>query len=299
MSDSITLRVGTRGSDLALWQTNWITSLLANSRPDVTIEQEIITTHGDANVEAAFDGAWPVGSFVSAIEAVLMQERVDFAVHSFKDLTTQSPDDLVIAAVPPRADVHDVLLTREAMTLDEVGDGFRVGSSSPRRAAQMKRHAKVEIVPLRGNVPTRVEKLNSGDYDGVILAAAGLNRLGITPEHTIVLPTGRFVPAPAQGAVAVQVKRGTPAEAIIASIDDFPSHRAVRAERSLIAAVEAGCQTPVGALATLNGDEVTLHAQLFSDDGVAFTEGSHTGDDPVIVGRELGLRLRAELAEAV
>ncbi len=291
-----TLRVGTRGSDLAMWQTNWVSDLLREIHPGLEIEQVIITTHGDTATDAPFDAAsWPAGGFVGAIEEALLDDRIDFAVHSYKDLTTQSPEELIVAAVPPRAMVCDVLLTREAIELEEVGEGFRVGTSSPRRAAQMRRHANVEIVPIRGNVPTRVQKLEGDDYDGVMLAAAGLNRLGIQPQHMIELPVDRFVPAPAQGAVAVQTNRGTEAERIVASIDDEQSHRVVRAERSFLATIEAGCHTPVGALAQIRGDEIEIHGQLFSDDGGRVVEAKMTGSDPLELGRSLAKNLKAEL----
>ena len=159
----------------------------------------------------------------------------------------------------------------------------------------MRWHANVEIVPIRGNVPTRVKKLEGGDYDGVMLAAAGLNRLGIQPAHMIDLPVDRFVPAPAQGAVAVQTKRGTEAQRLVASIDDEQSHRVVRAERSFLAAIEAGCHTPVGALAQISGDEIAIHGQLFSDDGGRMVEARMTGIDPVELGRALAKKLKDEL----
>ena len=293
-----TLRVGTRGSDLAMWQTNWVSDLLREIHPGLEIEQVIITTHGDTATDAPFDAAsWPAGGFVGAIEQALCEDRIDFAVHSYKDLTTQSPEELIVAAVPPRAMVCDVLLTREAIELEDVGEGFRVGTSSPRRSAQMRRHAKVEIVPIRGNVPTRVKKLDTGDYDGVMLAAAGLKRLGIEPEHIIELPVDRFVPAPAQGAVAVQTKRETEAETIIDAIDDKPSHRGVRAERSFLKAIEAGCHTPVGALAHLEGDEIEIHGQLFSDDGGRMVEAIMTGSDPLELGQILAGKLKSELGD--
>ena len=293
-----TLRVGTRGSDLAMWQTNWVSDLLREIHPDLEIEQVIITTHGDTATDAPFDAAsWPAGGFVGAIEEALLDDRIDFAVHSYKDLTTQSPEELIVAAVPSRAMVCDVLLTREAIELEDVGEGFRVGTSSSRRSAQMRRHAKVEIVPIRGNVPTRVKKLDTGDYDGVMLAAAGLKRLGIEPEHIIELPVDRFVPAPAQGAVAVQTKRETEAETIIDAIDDKPSHRGVRAERSFLKAIEAGCHTPVGALAYLEGDEIEIHGQLFSDDGGRMVEAIMTGSDPLELGQILAGKLKSELGD--
>ena len=212
------LRVGTRGSDLALWQTNWVCDELRKAHPLLEIEQIIIKTHGDVASEqqtgwntgptkldsttpgpttfgartfgpTTSGGDWPVGEFVSALEQALIQERIDFAVHSFKDLQTEVTTGLVVAAVPAREVVHDVLLTREAVDLNDLPPGFRVGTGSPRRSAQFRRFAKVEIVPIRGNVQTRIDKIERAGLDGVVLAAAGLRRLGITHPHMTDLPT--------------------------------------------------------------------------------------------------------------
>ncbi|MCH7634150.1 MAG: hydroxymethylbilane synthase [Proteobacteria bacterium] len=256
-----------------------------------------ITTRGDTDQVGPIGTIGRPGVFIKEIQRALLAHQIDFAVHSYKDLTTQSPEELIVAAVPPRAMVCDVLLTRESIELEDVGEGFRVGTSSPRRAAQMRRHANVEIVPIRGNVPTRVKKLESGDYDGVMLAAAGLKRLGIKPAHMIELPVDRFVPAPAQGAVAVQTKRGTEAEKIVSAIDDANSYRTVRAERSFLKAIEAGCHTPVGALAHLDGDEIEIHGQLFGDDGGRMVEAIMTGSDPLELGQMLAGKLKSELGD--
>lgn len=291
------LRVGTRGSDLALWQTGWISNRLRAAHPSLTIERIIIKTHGDVAKEQRFDADWPVGGFVDAIEQALIQNRIDFAVHSYKDLQTATTSGLVIAAVPVREVVHDVLVTREEIDLDELPGGFRVGTSSPRREAQFRRLGNVEIVPIRGNVPTRVRKLESGDFDGVVLAAAGLKRLGIDPPHRIDLPVARFVPSPAQGALAVQARDGDTAAEMIASLDDEQSRRTVETERSFLRAIDAGCHTPVGALATVEGAAVSLHGQLFSDDGERVVEGTQSGDHPGQVGALLAGRLLGELGD--
>ncbi|MHC4947013.1 MAG: hydroxymethylbilane synthase [Planctomycetota bacterium] len=293
-----TLRMGTRGSRLALTQSRHVAATLQGAHAGLTVEEIVIKTHGDAVTDRPFDESWPVGSFVGALEQALAAGEIDFAVHSFKDLPSQSPPGLVIAAVPPREAVHDVLVTRTPLDLDALPAGLRVGTSSPRRAAQFRRAADVEIVQLRGNVPTRLEKLQGDDLDAVILAAAGLRRLGLAPEHVIDLPPERFVPSPAQGALAVQTRRDDPAEPLVAAIQDGPSRRTVDAERSFLARVEAGCQTPLGAWATLvDDDAVELHAQLFREDGTDLAEGVERGDDPVAVGHRLGDRLLAELGD--
>ncbi|MCP3903899.1 MAG: hydroxymethylbilane synthase [Planctomycetes bacterium] len=289
------LRVGTRGSRLALTQTRWVCDHLRKAHGDLEVEEIIIATHGDTAVDQPFDDAWPVGSFVNALERALLDSEIDFAVHSYKDLPSASPPGLVIAAIPRREVVQDVLVTREEVTLDALPAGFRVGTSSPRRAAQMRRLADVEIVPIRGNVPTRIEKIETEGLGGVILAAAGLRRMGIEPPHVVDLPPERFVPAPAQGALAVQTRADDPAAPVVALLDDALTRRLVAAERSFLAAIGAGCRTPVGALARSTDDRVELRGQLFDDDGLVCVEAIETGQDPRRVGAALAERLVTEL----
>ncbi len=289
------LRLGTRGSELALTQARWFCDRLRAAHDGLEIEEVIIKTHGDRVLDRPFDASWPIGSFVGELERALVDEQVDFAVHSFKDLPTKSLPGLVIAAVPGREDVEDVLITAKPCDLEEIGAGFRIGTSSPRRQAQWRRFAPgVELVPIRGNVPTRIGKLEEG-LDGVILAAAGLNRLGITPPHAAKLPVEHFLPSPAQGALAVQVRAGSDAEKIIAVMNDPTARRGVEAERQFLASVDAGCHTPVGALAAVQGETITLHAQLFSDDGSRLAEGKEVGPDPYKLGDRLARRLLDEL----
>jgi hydroxymethylbilane synthase len=289
------LRVGTRGSELALWQTRWVCDRLRELHPDLQIEEIIIKTHGDTAKDQLFSADWPVGGFVKALEDALTEGSVDFAVHSYKDLQTAVTAGLIIAAVPQRVAVHDVLLTRTDFDLSNVPAGFKIATSSPRRSAQLKRLGPVEIVPIRGNLPTRVAKLERENLDGVVLAAAGLARLGIKHPYTTDLPVDRFVPSPAQGALAIQAKAESEAAKIVGAIDHPLSHRAVNAERSFLAAINAGCHTPVGALAQIEDSGVSLHAQLFSDDGSKCVEGTESGDDPAEIGRRMADKLLAEL----
>jgi hydroxymethylbilane synthase len=170
-----------------------------------------------------------------------------------------------------------------------------LGTSSPRRIAQFRRLGDIEFVAIRGNVATRIAKLERDNLDGVVLAAAGLKRLGIDPEHRIDLPTDRFVPAPAQGALAIQAREGDPAADLIKALDHRPDRITVEAERSFLHAIDAGCHTPVGALAALDGATVSLRGQLFSDDGTRMVEGGESGEDPRDAGRRLAERLLREL----
>ena len=292
-----TLRVGTRGSDLALWQTNWVCERLRAAHPSLEIEQIIIKTHGDVVTDKNFGKDWPVGAFVSALENALLDERVDFAVHSFKDLQTAETAGLTIAATPPREVVHDLLLTRTAMRLEDLPTGARIGTNSPRRAAQLLRLGQFEIVPIRGNVPTRVAKIERENLDAIVLAAAGVKRLGIDYPHVIELPTDVMIPAPAQGALAVQTRRDSPATEIVAVLEDQVTRRTVTAERSFLRRINAGCHTPVGALAKVDADQITLHARLFSDDYKQVVEGLETGRDPEAAGVALADRLLRELKD--
>lgn len=289
-----TLRVGTRGSDLALWQTRWVAQQLCAAWPDLHVEEVIIKTHGDLATQQKIDADWPVGGFVGAIEQALAAGDIDFAVHSYKDLPTVNTPGLSIAAVPVREVVHDVLITREPFELASLPAGFRLGTGSPRRAAQFRRVADVQVVPIRGNVPTRIEKLSRGNLDGVALAAAGLKRLNLDPPNRIDLPTDRFVPSPAQGALAVQTRDAAEAEELLAVMNDKPTRRRVEAERSFLRAVAAGCHVPIAALASLENACVILHGQLFSDDGARLIEGIDSGDKPMEVGARLARRLLRE-----
>ncbi len=290
-----TLRVGTRGSDLALWQTRWVADRLRTAHPSLVVEEVIIKTHGDLATEQKFDADWPVGGFVGAIEQALTTKHIDFAVHSYKDLQTATTPGLIIAAIPVREVVHDVLVTREPVDLDRLPPGFRLGTSSPRRAAQFGRLGVTTIVPLRGNVTTRIAKIEHENLGGVVLAAAGLKRLGIEPPHCTDLPTDRFVPAPAQGALAIQTRADDVAVDIVKVLDDATTRRCITAERSFLRTINAGCHVPVAALAHVDGDGVSLHAQLFSDDGLRLAEGVETGENPERTGTILGERLLREI----
>ena len=296
------LRAGTRGSDLALWQTNWVSDRLRAAHPGLEIEPVIIKTHGDVVTDQNFGRDWPQGAFVRALEQALLEDHIDFAVHSFKDLQTEDTAGLVIAATPPREVSHDVLLTRAAERVEDLPRGARIGTNSPRRAAQILEKGQFEIVPIRGNVPTRIAKIERDHLDGVILAAAGLKRLGIQHPRMIPLDPEWFVPAPAQGALAVQTRVDDPAREVIAVLEDAATRKAVTAERMILRRINAGCHTPVGALATLiggagalTGYTISLHAKLFTDDYARKAEGVERGTDPVKVGIALADRLLASL----
>ncbi len=313
------LRVGTRGSDLAIVQTRLVCSLLRTIDPSLSFDEIIITTHGDRETERPFDENWPAGGFGGAIEQALLRGEIDFAVHSYKDLPTAETSGLAIVAVPAREIAHDVLITREAIDLDRIPNGFRIGTGSPRRAAQLRQFlGEVRVIPIRGNVPTRLARIggsNLGDsnrlspaggegrvrghsvtlLDGIVLAAAGLRRLGIDPPHATALPADRFVPAPGQGALAVQVRAGDAVAGVVSAINHASSRISVDCERAFLHAIGADCRTPVGALAVVTESTIHLHGQLFTDDGSRFASDTEIGIDPKVVGESLARRLRHEL----
>ncbi len=289
------LRIGTRGSDLALWQTNWVTERLKAAKPGLEIIRVIIKTHGDLATQQKFDANWPVGGFVGAIEQAISNKEVDLAVHSYKDLQTATTPGLTISAIPIREVVYDTLVTREPVDLYHLPKGFRIGTSSPRRAAQFRQLGDVEIVEIRGNVPTRVAKLQTEELDGVVLAGAGIKRLSIETPNRIDLPTDKFVPAPAQGALAIQTRDHGEARDIVKLLDDAPTRKTVTAERAFLRQIGGGCHVPVGALAKLNGLTIELHGQLFSDDGSRMATGIETGQDAEAVGIVLADRLVRQL----
>jgi hydroxymethylbilane synthase len=290
------LRIGTRGSDLALWQTRWVAERLKAAHRGLEIEEVVIQTHGDVATLADFGRGAPVGAFVTALENALLAGRVDLAVHSYKDLPTQETPGLVIAATPEREVAYDVLVTRAPLgRIEDLPATARIGTNSPRRAAQLRQIRPLEVVPIRGNVPTRVAKLEREGLDGVVLAGAGLKRLGMQPLHMLVLPLEQFLPAAAQGALAVQTRAGDSTGDLVAVIENAATRRAVTAERQVLRYINAGCHTPVATYAQVDGPTITLRGKLFTDDWSRAAEGVESGTDPIAVGTRLAQRLQAEL----
>jgi len=298
----MTIRLGTRGSKLALAQSGLVADALtaATGRPVELVE---IVTAGDRS--AAPVAQLGVGVFVSALREALIAKEIDFAVHSYKDLPTAPAEGLVIAAVPPRADPRDVLVARDGATLADLGTGATIGTGAVRRIAQLLAARRGwEPVPVRGNVDTRLRKVAAGELDAVILARAGIVRLGRADEITETLDPLVMLPAPAQGALAVECRIDDLDTAEkLAVLDDEYSRAAVVAERALLATLEAGCSAPVAALAEVaegdDGPEIYLRGAVFSPDGTNTIRLSRTGTlaDPAEVGRALARDLRAEGAD--
>ncbi len=276
-----TVRVGTRGSRLALIQTELTLAKLRPARPDVDFEVVTVTTQGDANQTAPLAGMG-LGVFVKEIERRLETGEIDMAVHSLKDMPTVLPDGMAIGAVLERADPRDALVSHLGKTLDEYPAGGRIGTSSPRRAAQIaERRPDLAIVPIRGNVDTRLRKASGVECDGTVVAAAGLLRLGMDDVVTEYLPPDEFVPPPGQGAMAVEIRAGDEWMAELASVADDPgTAAAVTAERSFLEALGGGCQVPVGAYAETDGtDAKALRLTVFlgAPDGSAAYRASVVG----------------------
>lgn len=298
-----TIRVGTRASLLARTQTQQVVEALGRSNPDVALETVLVTTEGDRSREplAQIGGT---GVFVSALRDALLDDRIDVAVHSYKDLPTASLAGIALAAVPRREDPRDALCARDGLTLLELPTGARIGTGSPRRAAQLRAlDLGLEIVPIRGNVDTRLGRVGTGDgqLDGVVLALAGLHRLNRTEQITEVLDPMQLLPAPAQGALAVECRESDElVRGLLAGLDDLPTRSAVAAERALLAELEAGCSAPVGALAdVIEGDdgalEVFLRGSVTAPDGSDAVRLSAAG--PLNTAEQVGRRLAAELVE--
>jgi len=262
------LRLGTRGSPLALWQAHMVADRLRAAHglaPDA-VEIVVIRTTGDRVQDRALAEVGGKALWTKELDRALETRAIDLAVHSMKDVETHRPAAIALAAVAPRADVRDRLIG--AAGLAALPANARVGTSSPRRAAQVRRaRPDVAIVLFRGNVDTRLAKLAAGEADATLLAAAGLDRLGRADVGTS-LTVDEMLPAPAQGAVGVEVRAGdAPTEALVAAIDHAPTSAAVRAERALLAALGADCRSPVAALAEPEGGALRLRAELLSEDG--------------------------------
>lgn len=294
------LRVGTRASLLARTQSGQVADALR-----AALDREVIlvdvTTEGDISDAplVAFGG---VGVFVSALREALLRGDVDVAVHSLKDVPTSPQDGVRLAAVPLREDPRDAVIARDGLTLAELPDGSKVGTGSPRRAAQLAALGLgLEIVAIRGNVETRIGKVTSGELDAVILARAGLVRLGRLDQVTEVLDPLQMLPAPGQGALAVECRTEDEflADQVRLALDDVHTRAAVTAERSVLAGLEAGCTAPVGALAEIaegeDGDELWVRAIALSYDGGVVVRKSATGTPDDAVG--LGQRLAAEMLD--
>lgn len=300
------LRVGTRASLLARTQSGLVADALRDAlgREVVLVE---VTTEGDLT-SAPLSSLGGAGVFVSALREALLRKDVDVAVHSLKDLPTDPQDGITLAAVPLREDPRDVVVGRNRLTLGELPTGSRIGTGSPRRAAQLGALGLgLEIVDIRGNVDTRIGKVTSGELDAVVLARAGLARIGRLDDVTEVLDPLQMLPAPGQGALAVECRSTDEllVDQVRAALDDGRTRAAVTAERAVLNTLEAGCSAPVGALAEIvegdDGDELWIRAVALTHDGTVAVRRSATGspDDAVGVGQRLAAEMLDEGADTL
>jgi len=293
------LTVATRGGALAIAQTEYVVATLKKIHPGLNIRIKQVTTTGDRDRRTALWNLKDTGFFTSQLEDVLAAGEADFVVHSFKDLPTAEREGLTIAAVFDRNFVEDCLVcTSPVESIEQLPKGARIGTSSLRRAAQLKHlRADLEPTPIRGNVQTRLRKLDTAEFDAVLLARAGLERLGLADRITLVFDPALFIPAPAQGALAIQTRADdTETNKIIAAIDDENARTTTSAERKILTTLQCGCHAPVGAYAQINGDEIRIRAFISDLQGQNFIALKTTG--PTAKAENLAEQLAKELLNA-
>lgn len=290
-----TLRIGTRGSQLALWQARWVQSAIARHRPDVDVELTIIKTQGDKILDVPLAKVGGKGLFVKEIEEALLDGRIDLAVHSMKDMPAEIPDGLTIGAVPQRENPLDAIICRQSDSLASLSQNARVGTSSLRRAAQLQHmRPDIAIVPLRGNLDTRLKKLESESLDAIILAAAGLLRLGWAQRISACLEPDQMLPAVGQGALCIETRADDPKTVpLISALDHGATHTAVLAERAFLHRLEGGCQVPLAGHAVLEGEKVVMQGLVAEVDGSRLLRAAAEG--PIAAAETIGRRLAEDL----
>ncbi len=296
------VRIGTRGSALALWQAEWVRAHLRQSWPDVEVELVPIKTTGDMVQAGSLARLGGKGLFVKEIEEALLAGAVDLAVHSIKDLPAEFPAGLMLAAVPERGDVRDVLVSRDGQSLLDLPAGTRVGTSSLRRQALLLHlHPALTIETLRGNVDTRLRKQQEGVVDATVLAAAGLARLGLAPPNCQKLDPNVFLPAVGQGALGIETRIGDPVLELLHPLHDADSTIAIQAERGFLRRLGGSCRTPLAARAMVVGEMVQLDGLVASPDGRSLVRGRHIGpvEGAERVGAELAVSLLARGARRI
>lgn len=275
------IRVGTRGSNLALIQTNWAIDRLKEKFPEVEFEVKIIKTKGDKILHLSLDKIGDKGLFVKEIESQLLEGEIDLAVHSMKDMPAEVVEGLKFAAVPKREDPRDVIILREGLnSFDELPIGATIGTGSKRRKYQLlRKRPDLNIVPIRGNIETRISKIESENLDGIVLAASGVIRADLEEKITEFLPVDLMIPAPAQGALALEIRENDEElEKMIDAIKDEISQIQTDAERSYLAGIDGSCHIPMGAYCEVDGEKLTLTGIFGDEDGEKITVASLEGD---------------------
>ena len=284
--------IGSRGSPLALWQANWVKDLLLGHHSDLAVDIKIIKTSGDRIQDVPLAKIGGKGLFVKEIEEGLLKREVDFAVHSMKDMPIIFPVNLCIACVTKRENPFDALISRNDIKLDDLPKGAKIGTGSLRRMSQLLYYRPdLNLIPLRGNLETRLKKLETEGLDAIILAAAGLIRLGWKDCITEIIHPEILLPAMGQGAVGIETRKNdVDNQILLADMDDEQTHYALDAERALVSQLEGGCNVPIGSFATLNGDQITLRGLVASLDGKTMYKKELTDlkTNAVAIGRRMG-----------
>jgi hydroxymethylbilane synthase len=296
------LRIGTRGSTLALAQANWVKLQIERQWPEIAVSLEIIKTSGDQFGDASLQAIGGKGAFTKEIEDALLREEIDLAVHSLKDLPTELPPGLAILAVPEREDARDVLVVRGGARLSELASGARVGTSSPRRKAQLRHcRADLAVVPIRGNIDTRLNKLDAGEVDALLMAAAGLKRIGRAERISEFLSLDICVSAVAQGAMAIEGRADEKLSEELEFLNDLPTYLEVEAERALLKRLGGGCYVPVGARAQVFGELMEINGVVADPDGDELYKADLAGmaEKAEALGKELADRLLSQGAQKI
>ena len=297
-----TIRIGTRGSSLALAQANWVKRQIQNQYPEASVELVVIKTSGDRFVDAAIQAMGGKGVFTKEIEEALLRREIDVAVHSMKDLPTDLGPGLVIAAVPHREDPRDVLVSRSSAGLSELQSGATVGTGSLRRQAQLRHYrSDLSLVPIRGNVDTRLKKLDAGEVDALVMAAAGLKRLGREDRITEYITAEICVSAVAQGALALEAREDEAQRGRLSFLHHDVTFAEVTAERSFLKRLGGGCHVPVGARAYAEGDNLRMKGVVARPDGSALCGGTTSGSiaDAALLGKQLAEQLLRDGADKI
>lgn len=292
------IKVGTRGSKLALIQTNWVIDVLKQRYPEIDFEVKVIKTKGDIIQHISLDKIGDKGLFVKEIEKQLIEAEIDMAVHSMKDMPSYLPDELKFASIPEREDPRDVLiLKKEYKSLEDLPKGAKIGTGSKRRKFQLLRYRPdLNVVPIRGNIDTRIRKIEEENLDGIVLAAAGVLRANLKHRISCYLPIEVVIPAPAQGALAIEIRKDdVELEKLIDSIRDENTELQVAAERAFLEGIEGSCHIPIGAYCNIDGESIKLTGLFGDEDGERLIVKSIDGD--IYNPRELGLKLSKVILE--
>lgn len=302
MTDSI-LRIATRKSPLALWQANHVRDALLARHPDLEVELVTMTTQGDKILDTPLAKVGGKGLFVKELETGMLEGRADLAVHSMKDVPVEFPEGLGLASVLPREDPRDALISNEYSSIETLPEGARVGTSSLRRQCQLRRlRPDLEVLDLRGNVNTRLAKLDKGDYDAILLAAAGVRRMGWEQRITELLAPEQFIPAIGQGAIGIEIRLDDArVRSLVEELNDGQTATRVRAERALNEALQGGCQVPIAGYSEISHGVIVLRALVGRPDGSEMVQGVISGrpEDAVELGQVLAEDLLSRGAKQI